>query len=207
MKKATEVLDNEAEVLGFLRTQYPIFHQSNIFFRDIQYGIRTMLERKGVRVGYTDAERLARDFTDRLEKKKMLVRIDGQSWVVRNEEFRTEPVTRQPPAKPAAPKPAAGGSPGALPPLKSAAPAGGGLPPLKSSAPASGGKPASLPPLKSSAPAGGKSASAAPASPTKEPAAGQNASEQKKETASAKAPASGSGGLPPITSSVPAGKK
>ncbi|MDH4070950.1 MAG: hypothetical protein OEV30_11060 [Ignavibacteria bacterium] len=206
MKKATEVLDNEAEVLGFLRTQYPIYHQSNIFFRDIQYGIRTMLERKGVRVGYTDAERLARDFAERLEKKKMFVRIDGQSWVVRNEEFRTEPVKRQVPAKPAA-KPAAAASGAGLPPLKSAAPAGGGLPPLKSSAPASGGKIASLPPLKSSAPAGGKPAPAAPAAPKPAPAAAQPVPEKKKEAAVAKPPAPGPGGLPPITSSVPAGKK
>jgi hypothetical protein len=213
MKNAEQILENDAEVLGFLKTRYPIYHLSNVFFRDVQYGIQTLLERRGVKVGYADAETLARDFTRKLEKKKMLVPIDNQSWVLYNEAYKTVAPPKAAAAKPAAEKPAAPRPGGGLPPLQSATPAGGakpGLPPLKSAAPA-GAKPAGLPPLKSSAPSGG--ASPTPAKPPAPPPAAQvpPAAEKKQEAKPASAPKPVSpapkGGLPPITSSVPAGKK
>ena len=218
MKNVDQILENEAEVLGFLRTRYPLHHLSNVFFRDLQYGIQTMLEWKGVRVGYTDAERLARDFAQRLEKKKMLVPIDRQSWVLHNEEYKTVSPRKPVGAKPAAEKPAAPRPGGGLPPLKSASPVGtarpgGGLPPLKSASPVSGAKPAGeLPPLKSSAPGGASVAADAPPAVSKPSPAVTPAPEQK-QAAPAVNPAAmpkpsapaGKGGLPPISSSVPAG--
>jgi hypothetical protein len=219
MKNAEQFLDNEAEVLSFLGTRFPLYHLSNVFFRDLQYGIQTMLERRGVKVGYTDAERLAMDFAKRLEKKKMLVPIDKQSWVLYNEEYKTVSARKPAPAaKPAAEKPAAPRPSGNLPPLKSATPAAGakpatGLPPLKSAPPAGGAKPAAgLPPLKSSAPTEKPAAQkSTPAQP--EPAPGAEASPAPPPAAPPKpvppkpAAAPSQGGLPPITSSVPVGKK
>ena len=217
MKNVEQALENEAEVLGFLKTRFPLHHLSNVFFRDLQYGLQALLERRGMKISYTEAEQLALDFARRLEKKKILVPIDQQSWVLHNEEYKTVSA-RKPaaaPAKAAAEKPAAPRPTGGLPPLKSASPAGAptGLPPLKSAAPAGGAKPAGdLPPLKSVTPAGATPAPApAKASPAPPPAA------EAKPAAAAPKPAptpaakpatpAAKGGLPPITSSVPAGKK
>ncbi|MEW6510241.1 MAG: hypothetical protein AB1428_04715 [Bacteroidota bacterium] len=111
MKEQAYILEHHAEVLAFLRTRFPIYHQSNIFFRDIQYGILTYLERKGMRVGYTDAERIAREFTAKLEKEGTFLPIDRQTWVVNYPQYRKPPVKPAAPAArpapPAAPKPAA----------------------------------------------------------------------------------------------------
>jgi hypothetical protein len=177
MKHLDYVVNSEKEILAFLKSQYPLYHMSNVFFRDIQYGIQKMFERKDVKIGYADAEKIAKAFVAQLERKKILVRIDGQSWVLQYPEFRKPPVKTAPAAKPAGPaaavpRPAPGApsavkppaSPGSLPPLKSGTPATspGTLPPLKSSAPAAaraGGSPPTLPPLKSS-PAAPKQAAA-----------------------------------------------
>ena len=168
MKHLDYVVNSEKEILVFLKSQYPLYHMSNIFFRDIQYGIQKMFERRNVKIGYVDAEKIARAFVAQLERKKILVRIDGQSWVLHYADFRKPPVKTAPAAKPAAPaaavpSPAAGtpsavkapSTPGSLPPLKSGTPAAspGTLPPLKSAAPAgavAAGSPPTLPPLKSS---------------------------------------------------------
>jgi hypothetical protein len=99
----TFVLENAREVLQFLKSRFPLYHQSNIFFRDVQYGILAFLERKGRKIGYTAAEAAARAFIARLEKENILQPIDRQSWMVNLPEFKT-PVTRAAPA--AAPKPA-----------------------------------------------------------------------------------------------------
>jgi len=217
MKNLDHLMENDTETLSFLRTRFPIHHLSNVFFRDIQYGIQTMLDRKGAKVGYTEAERLATEFVGRLEKKKILVPIDRQSWVVYSEEFKTVAPKRPAalavkaaPATQASTRPAGG-----LPSLKSSAPATS-LPPLKSSAPAAG-KPAGLPPLNSSAPVGGLQ-EASPSSSTAETALGESPAPPPAVAAPAPAPkqesptpkpqqAGAKRALPPIKSSTPAGSK
>ena len=103
MTHAPEVVDHRLEVLRFLKSKFPIYHRSNIFFRDIQYGVQLFLARRGARVSYQAAELIARALVAALEKEGVLVAIDRQSWAVNYPEFRT------PQAKPApaAPKPAA----------------------------------------------------------------------------------------------------
>ncbi len=138
MKQLEYVLNNEKEVLAFLKSQYPLYHLSNVFFRDVQYGIQKMFERQGKKVGYPDAEKIAREFVGKLEKEKILTPIDRQSWVLNYPEYKTVA------AKPAAPAKAA---PGAAP-VKSPAVAG-----VSQAAKPVGAKPA-LPPLSSAKPVG-----------------------------------------------------
>lgn len=153
--KAMDILENETEVLEFLKSQYPMYHLSNVFFRDVQYGIQTFLERRGIKANYKESEKVSREYVSRLVKKQILKPIDAQSWVLNYEAFRKAPVKPAAPAKPApaakaaGPAPAAARPAGGLPPLKSATPAAarpaGGLPPLKSSAPAGAPKPTQPP--------------------------------------------------------------
>ncbi len=96
---------NVEEVLAFLKTRYPMYHRSNVFFRDLQYGIQTMLERQDRRVGYREAEQITRSFIERLVSKNILVPIDQQTWVLHYPEFRKAPV--RPASKAAAPAPPA----------------------------------------------------------------------------------------------------
>lgn len=163
MKQLDYILAHETDVLKFLKSRYPLYHLSNVFFRDVQYGIQTMLDGKSMSVGYADAEKIARAFVVQLEKKRTLNPIDQQSWVLNYPEFRkpavAAPASAKPAAKPAAPAAAApGGAKPSLPPLSR--PAGGaaktgGLPPLTRPAAgtAAGVKPGGLPPLKT--PTGG----------------------------------------------------
>ena len=179
MKQLDYILNNQKEVLTFLKSQYPLYHLSNIFFRDMQYGIRTMFERKGEKVSYSDGEKMAQAFVEKMEKEKIFNRIDRQTWALNYPEYKKPVVMPAAPAKPApgaAPVKSSAAAPGtarpALPPLGGAKPVGAkpALPPLgsaklvdgaKSSLPPLSGaklvgtaKP-SLPPLTSAKPAGG----------------------------------------------------
>jgi len=176
MKQLDYILANETEALSFLKSRYPLYHLSNVFFRDVQYGIQTMLDGKRMSVGYADAEKIARAFVAHLEKKKTLNPIDQQSWVLNYPEFRKPTVAPAVPAKSAA-KPAgsAVAVPGAAKPS---------LPPL--SRPAAGAaKPGALPPL--SRPAAGASTVARPGAlpPLSRPPAGSGTTTKP-------------GGLPPL---------
>ena len=109
MNRVEFVLKNSRDVLDFLRTRFPVFHRSNLFLRDVQYGIQAMFVQKGVRVSYADAEEIAGAFVEKLEKDKILVPIDRQSWVVHYPDYRT-PVRKKAeapaavPGKPAPPR-------------------------------------------------------------------------------------------------------
>lgn len=107
MKMQDMIRTTPLEILAFLRGRMAVYHDSNVFFRDIHYGIRAYAEAQGERMSYPAGEALAREFTDAMERKGIFIRIDGQTWVVRHEEYRT-PRRETTPAKPAAPaRPAA----------------------------------------------------------------------------------------------------
>jgi hypothetical protein len=115
MKPSQFVVEKYVEVLRYLKSRFPMYHCSNFFFRDVQYGIKAMLEERGVRVSYVEAEASARAFVEKLEREKIFSPIDRQTWVVRYPDFRTESVRPAAPAKTgaaaAAPGKATQGSP------------------------------------------------------------------------------------------------
>jgi GR25 family glycosyltransferase involved in LPS biosynthesis len=128
MKHQAYILENTKEVLVFLKSRFPLFHLSNFFFRDVQFGVQAFLDRKGMKVGYTAAEAIARAFIEKLEHEKLFLPIDRQSWTVNIPEFK-KPVVKATPAAP--PKPAAPAArPAAVPAPVSApaAPAPAGTP-------------------------------------------------------------------------------
>ena len=102
MKYQQHVTDQWREILSSLKSRFPVYHLSNIFLRDIQYGIQEYFAQRGARVTYAQAENLTRAFVDRLEREKIFIPIDAQTWVVHYPEFRKPVVKTAAPAKPAA---------------------------------------------------------------------------------------------------------
>lgn len=90
MKKSDKIITTEKDqILNFLKARFPLFHNSNFFFRDIQYGIRSYFEKKDIEITYPQAEKLAIEFIELLEAEKMFIKINSQSWKVNNEAFAT----------------------------------------------------------------------------------------------------------------------
>ncbi len=152
MKAQEYLLNNSKEFLAFLRTRVPVFHLSNIFFRDVHFSVIAFLEAQGMRVAYTSAERLAYRLIEKLEKEKILGPIDRQTWVVLYPDYRTpnrKPAAAAAPAKPAGPAAA------------TAKPAGPAAATAKPAGPAAPVKPAAAS-APTATPAGSPASSAAP---------------------------------------------
>jgi len=94
MKPVEVVLNNEREVLEHLKEQFPVFHLSNIFFRDIQYGIQSYLKGRNLKVDGRLAEAIAHQFIAQLERETILRKIDEQTWMVHLEAFKTPTVKK-----------------------------------------------------------------------------------------------------------------
>ena len=106
MKALDHILSHSGEFLQFLRGRVPVFHLSNVFFRDIHYAVMAFAALHGLSLDYTRGEDVARRVIEKLEKEKVFVPIDRQTWTVFNAEFRkpsTKPAAVAAPAKPAAP--------------------------------------------------------------------------------------------------------
>lgn len=80
---------NDEELLNYLKAKFPVFHNSNFFFRDLQYGIESFLEKKEIKVSYQTAEKLAEDMAKHYEEKKLFVKINPHTWKVNKPEFVT----------------------------------------------------------------------------------------------------------------------
>jgi len=124
MNTLTERFEKEQkEFLNFLRGKFNLFHQSNVFFRDIHYGVMAYLEMKNLRTPYAKAEQLTREIVAGLQKKGIFRTIDLQTFTLIYPEFKKPPVKVAPaaPAKPAvASQAAARPAPSAAPETASA---------------------------------------------------------------------------------------
>jgi len=66
----------------FMKNNYPLFFNSNIFLRDIQYCVQTFFHYKKIELGYTAVEDIAMQFAGSLEKDGELIKNGNNSWKV-----------------------------------------------------------------------------------------------------------------------------
>ena len=91
INKYFELLKNDNKVLlNYLKAKYPLFNNSNFFFRDFQYGIKHYLEKKGIFINYSQAENLALELSKYFESQGIFVPINKLGWKVNYPEFATQ---------------------------------------------------------------------------------------------------------------------
>ena len=81
--------NNDGELLNYMKAKFPVFYNSNFFFRDFQYGIRSFLEKKEIKANYRMAEKLAEEMAKYYEENNYFVKINHQAWKVNKAEFVT----------------------------------------------------------------------------------------------------------------------
>lgn len=84
------LITEERTVLNYLKSKYPLFHRSNVFFRDIQFGIKHYLENREIRLKYTESEILAQEFIKHLQSKGILRKISDQIYLLNYPEFAAQ---------------------------------------------------------------------------------------------------------------------
>ena len=82
MEHLNELLSNQAIFFNFMKEKYRVFNNSNIFFRDIQYAIKSYFEKKNKPVKYSEAEKIAKDFIQKMENEGQLKKMSNNAWKV-----------------------------------------------------------------------------------------------------------------------------
>jgi hypothetical protein len=97
MTQHAQIITNSPiEFLNFLREKVPLFHQSNVFYRDFMYGVIDYLDKRNISLTFSQAEAITQEVIGNFEKRNMLRKVNPQGWVLNYPEFTT-PKT-QPPA-------------------------------------------------------------------------------------------------------------
>jgi hypothetical protein len=99
---ARSIIARDREFLQFLRSRFHLYHASNVFFRDLHYGVMTYLEQQKLAQNYVVAEDITREVITHFERSGILKPLNDRTWVLILEEFRA--VSKKPAT--AAPKPA-----------------------------------------------------------------------------------------------------
>ena len=90
-EKALESFKNDyTGLLEYLKARYPLFHRSNFFLRDFQFGIQKYLEKKEIYINSYDANIIAQDLAKFLEEKDIFQKINNRTWKINMPEFQTE---------------------------------------------------------------------------------------------------------------------
>jgi hypothetical protein len=85
-----EILKNEDQIfLNYLKAKFPLFHNSNFFNQDFEYGIIGFLEKKGIDVTYKDAQELSKLLSEYYVSKGIFVKTSSQGWKLNYPEFIT----------------------------------------------------------------------------------------------------------------------
>lgn len=82
MNHLEDLKQNKEIFFNFMKEKYPIFYNSNIFARDLQYAIKQYFEKKDIFITYPEAERLMKEFSKYLEDKGELLKLNFNSWRV-----------------------------------------------------------------------------------------------------------------------------
>ncbi len=84
------LINNKDEFFQYLRAKFPLFHNSNFFFRDLQFGVKGYFEKKGILLSYSDSEKLARLFSEKLIEQNIFVRLSDNAWKINSLNYITK---------------------------------------------------------------------------------------------------------------------
>lgn len=86
----SQLVHNQNQFLMFLKTKFPLFHNSNIFLRDIQFGIKNYFANKRIILSYSDSEKLALLFAEKLTAEEIFKKVSDNCWKLNNLSYVTE---------------------------------------------------------------------------------------------------------------------
>lgn len=75
-----ELLNNYQDFFLFMKNKYPLFKDSNIFLRDLQYAIYEYFFNKSVQLKYEETEKLANNFAEKLLADEKIKKISQNTW-------------------------------------------------------------------------------------------------------------------------------
>lgn len=88
-KLFNQIKTDEEIFIGYIRSRFPFFHKANFFFRDLEYGLKSYLEKRDIKVSSTDNLELTNKVASHFEEKGYLKSVNEGVWKVNMPQFMT----------------------------------------------------------------------------------------------------------------------
>lgn len=89
MKDQTQfIIDGRQEFLEFLKSRFLLIHESNVFFRDLHYGVMGYLASKKLSSRYSESEEVTRKVAQTFVEGGLLIPLDRQTWMLNYPAFK-----------------------------------------------------------------------------------------------------------------------
>jgi hypothetical protein len=93
--KLESVVPDKDDFLHFLKSRFHLYHQSNVFFRDLQYGLIAYCEAGKKKISYGSADALAAELAETLAVSGILRQVSPGTWVLNYPAFRKPPAKQE----------------------------------------------------------------------------------------------------------------
>ncbi len=90
MKEIEFMKRNKIQFLEFLRSKFPIFHLSNVFYRDLRYSVKYYLLANGFRVSDMELEAVSNALIGQMVSDDILKPVSTGAWTLNYPEFHTK---------------------------------------------------------------------------------------------------------------------
>lgn len=74
------LMSNSGIFQDYFKEKYPVFYNSNIFLRDIQYSIISFYKSKNIHLDMAESEELANMYAGYLESRHAITKLDKNTW-------------------------------------------------------------------------------------------------------------------------------
>lgn len=95
MKHTQLIIQNSQEFLKYLKFKFSLYHKSNVFSRDVHYGVIHFLKDKNINISHSKSEVITSEVLNYFEKENIFKKIDNRSWMLNYEEFITPRVEKK----------------------------------------------------------------------------------------------------------------
>lgn len=80
---------DHSQLMKYLKSRYPLFHNSNFFLKDFQYGIKRFLESKNIELNEAEAQLLAASISHSFETEGIFIKTNSLGWKINYPDFVT----------------------------------------------------------------------------------------------------------------------
>ena len=95
------IINGQQEFLEFLKSRFHMIHESNVFFRDLHYGVMGYLASKKFSSRYSVSEDVTWKVVQAFVEARLFIPIDGQTWMLNYPDFKKASSKPVVPSKPA----------------------------------------------------------------------------------------------------------
>ncbi len=89
MKEIDFVLTHKLQFLGYFRSKFPTFHNSNVFYRDLRYALKYFVNSGGFKLTDAELEDVLNALVKVMVSDGILKSVSPGVWSLNYPEFRT----------------------------------------------------------------------------------------------------------------------